>query len=298
MTASPPTVVRTPCLDIACEIAGAPYAPAVILLHGFPYDPRAFDAVVPLLHAAGLRTIVPYLRGYGPTRFLAPDTMRSGQQGALGQDVLDLLDGLGLEQAILAGFDWGARAACIVAALWPGRVKGLVTCCGYIVQDISQGAVPADPELERRYWYQYYFHTERGRVALATRRNELCRRLWELWSPGWPFDAATFDRTAASFINPDFVEVAVHSYRHRFGNSPGDPRYAAIEARLAKAPPIGVPTIALHGADDGVIPVESSAGHARHFTGRYERRVLAGVGHSPPQEAPEAFARAVLDLAR
>jgi pimeloyl-ACP methyl ester carboxylesterase len=291
-----PLHVVTPVLDIAYEASGPDHATAVILLHGFPYDPRSFDDVVPILNGAGLRTIVPYVRGYGPTRFRAPDTMRSGQQAALAHDVLDLLDALRLERAILAGFDWGARSASILAALWPARVQALVTCCGYIIQDIAQAGNPVDPEQERRLWYQYYFNTERGRAGLDVNRVPLCRLLWSLWSPTWPFDPAVYARTARSFDNADFVEVALHSYRHRYGVVAGDPRYADTEARLAALPKIAVPSITLHGAVDGVTPAGTSEGHGAHFTGRYERRVLDNVGHNVPQEAPRAFAQAVLDV--
>jgi len=289
--------VRTPTLDIAYEEHGPTDGAPVILLHGFPYDPRCFDEVVRLLTAKGLRTVVPYVRGYGPTRFLSAATPRSGQQAAIAQDVLDLMDALRLPRAILAGFDWGSRAGCIVAALYPDRVRALLTCSAYQIQDIARSIEPADPEQERRYWYQYYFNTERGRAGLAANRRELCKLRWKLWSPTWNFDDATFERTAASFDNPDFVEVCMSSYRHRYGNSPGDPRYAAIEARLGVMPAIGVPTIALHGSVDGVHPVKDSESHGRYFTGPYERRVLEGIGHNPAQEAPAAFARAVLDLA-
>jgi pimeloyl-ACP methyl ester carboxylesterase len=288
--------VATPVLDVAYETRGPEDAPAVVLLHGFPYDPRSFDDVVPILEANGLRAIVPYVRGYGPTRFLAADTMRSGQQAALGHDVLDLLDALELPNAVLAGFDWGARSACIVAALWPQRVRALVSCCGYLIQDLARAGTPADPEQERRFWYQYYFNTERGRAGLAVNGNALCRLLWELWSPTWSFDDATFASTARSFENPDFVAVAVHSYRHRLGTVLGDPRYAAIEEKLAALPPIEVPTITVHGSVDGVIPVEASEHHVRHFTQRHEGRIFMNVGHNVPQEAPGDFAQAILDL--
>ena len=288
--------VRTSCLEVGYEESGRADAFPVVLLHGFPYDPRCFDKVIPILSAAGLRTIVPYLRGYGGTRFLSPDTMRSGQQAALAHDLLELLDALKVKEAVLAGFDWGGRAACIVAALWPERVRGLVSCGGYQIQDIARSAKPADPEQEYRFWYQYYFHTERGRAGLATMRDEIGRLLWKLWSPTWEFDDATYARTAESFRNPDFVDVAIHSYRHRYGVVEGDPRYAPIETRLADLPKIRVPTLALHGAVDGVTPPRTSEGHAKYFTGRYERRLLDNVGHNPPQEAPEAFAKAVLDL--
>ena len=288
--------VRTSVLDIAYEHAGALDAYPVLLMHGFPYDPRAFDDVVPIINAAGFRTIVPYLRGYGGTRFLSPDTMRSGEQAAVGNDLLELLDALKVADAIVAGFDWGARAACVVAALWPQRVRGLVTCCGYQIQNIAASLNPADPETERRFWYQYYFHTERGRAGLTANRNELSQLLWRLWSPTWSFDDATFKRTAASFQNPDFVDVAIHSYRHRFGNAEGDPRYAATEARLAAQPRISVPTIVIHGSADDVHPPRNSEGNERYFSGNYERRLFDHVGHNPPQESPKAFAEAVLDL--
>jgi len=290
--------IQTPVLRIACETSGPPAAPAAVLLHGFPYDPRSFDDVVSILNAAGLRTVVPYVRGYGDTGFLVHDAVRSGQQAAFAHDTLDLLDALELEDAILAGFDWGARAACIAAALWPGRVRALVTCCGYLIQDIANAGKPADPEQERRFWYQYYFNTERGRAGLATNRVPLCRLLWRLWSPTWVVDEATYARSAVSFDNPDFVDVAVHSYRHRLGAAPDDPRYVETESRLAALPKINVPAIALHGAVDGVIPAPTSQGHARHFTQRYERRVLDNIGHNVPQEAPRAFAQAILDLSQ
>jgi pimeloyl-ACP methyl ester carboxylesterase len=289
---------RTPVLDIAYEDNGPPGSLPVVLLHGFPYDIRAFDGVVPLINAAGFRTIVPYLRGYGPTRFLSPATMRSGEQAALGQDLLELLDALQVKQAVLAGFDWGGRAACVVAALWPERVQALVSCTGYQIQDIANSIKPVDPEQERRFWYQYYFHTERGRHGLAQMRGELGKLLWKQWSPTWDFDDATYLRTAASFDNPDFVDVVIHSYRHRAGNAAGDPRYADIESRLAKLPKITVPTIVIHGAVDEVNPAQKSKSHHRHFSGAYERRVFEQVGHNPPQEASKAFADAVLALCK
>jgi pimeloyl-ACP methyl ester carboxylesterase len=288
--------VLTSVLDIAYEHAGPLDAHPVVLVHGFPYDPRAFDDAARIINGAGFRTIVPYLRGYGGTRFLSPDTMQSGEQAALGHDLLEMLDALKVHDAVLAGFDWGARAACVVAALWPERVRGLVTCCGYQIQDIRASLKPADPESERRWWYQYYFHTERGRAGLTMNRNELCRLLWKLWSPTWSFDDATFNRTAASFDNPDFVDVAIHSYRHRFGNVEGDPRYATTEARLAAQPKINVPTIVVHGVADDVNPPQKSEGHQRYFSGSYQRRLFDQVGHNPPQESPEAFAQAVLAL--
>ncbi|MEA2976519.1 MAG: hypothetical protein QOF19_2039 [Alphaproteobacteria bacterium] len=283
-------------LDVAYEQSGPDRAFPVLLVHGFPYDPRGFDEVAAIVNAAGFRTVVPYLRGYGGTRFLSAQTLRSGEQAALGQDLLELLDALDIRTAVLAGYDWGGRAACVVSALWPERVAGLVSCTGYNIQDIPNSYKPADPEQEARLWYQYYFHTERGRSGLNQKRRALCRLLWKMWSPTWTFDEATFERTAASFDNEDFVDVVIHSYRHRFGTVAGDPRYAPVEARLAAQPKIGVPTINLHGAADGVMPAVLSETHGTYFTGRYQRHVLPNVGHNPPQEAPQAFAEAVLQL--
>ncbi len=289
--------VRTPILEIAYEEFGPPNGLPVVLLHGWPFDVRAYDQVHPYLTAVGLRTLVPYLRGYGPTRFLSSTAMRSGEQAALGQDLLDFLDALKINRALLAGFDWGGRAACVVSALWPERVHELVTCTGYQIQDIAGAAKPADPEQERRFWYQYYFHTERGRNALFQMRGDIAKLLWRLWSPKWAFDDATFARTAMSFDNLDFVDVTIHSYRHRAGNPPSDPFYASVEAKLAKLPQIRVPTIVIHGGVDDVNPPEKSLGHHKHFAGKYERRVFDNVGHNPPQEDPKAFADAVLALA-
>jgi pimeloyl-ACP methyl ester carboxylesterase len=286
--------VRTAALDIAYEDSGA--GVPVILLHGFPYDPRAFDAMLPLL--PGCRVIVPYLRGYGPTRFLAAGTMRSGEQAALGNDLREMMDALAIPAAVLAGYDWGGRAACVVAALWPERVRGLVSCTGYNVHDVAGAAQPGPAEQEHRYWYQYYFHTERGRAGLTQNRRGIAKLLWKLWSPHWDFDDASFEASAASFDNPDFVEVVIHSYRVRYGYAPGDPALAAIEQKLAAKPAIGVPTINLHGEGDGVGPVESSAGHARFFTGPYQRRTIPRVGHNVAQEAPRETAAAVLELVR
>ena len=288
--------IQTPLLEIACAIEGPENGLPVVLLHGFPYDPHSFDQVVLLLAAAGCRTVVPCLRGFGATRFRADETMRSGEQAAIGCDLLQLLDALHLPQAILAGFDWGARAGCIVAALWPERVLGLLSCCGYQLQERATAGRPALPEQEWRFWYQYYFHTERGRAGLTEQRSELCRFLWQLWSPTWQFTKDEFERTAASFANPDFVDVVIHSYRHRLGNASGDPRYAEIEVRLAAMPTISIPAISLHGMVDGVVPLPFSEGHEKYFKGVYERRLLANIGHNPPQEAPEAFVRALLDL--
>ena len=285
-------------LDVAYLETGPADGAPVILLHGFPYDVFAYDAVSQRLAAAGLRCIVPYLRGYGPTRFLSADTPRSGQQAALGADLLALMDALDISSAVLAGYDWGGRAACIVAALWPHRARGLVSCgAGYNIQNIARAGEPATPEEEHRYWYQYYFHSGRGRAGLARNRRDLCRLLWRLWSPTWDFDDATFDRSAEAFDNPDFVDVVIHSYRHRFGGIAGDSALEAIENLLAAQPHIAVPSIVLEGGDDGVTPPQPMDGSAPHFAGFYERRIVSGVGHNFPQEAPDVFADAVIALA-
>ena len=283
-------------LEVAYEEAGPTAGTPVILLHGFPYDVRAYDAVAPLLAAAGCRVIVPYLRGYGATRFLSAATPRSGQQAVLAHDLLALMDALASPQAVLAGYDWGGRAACIVAALWPQRARGLITGNGYNLQDIPAALRPQAPENEHRFWYQYYFHSERGRAGLKQNRRALCKLLWRLWSPNWQFDDATFERSAASFDNPDFVDVVIHSYRHRFGLVAGDPQVEATEQLLTALPKIGVPTITLDGAGDGVMAPEGAARHAVFFNGPYERRVIPSVGHNLPQEAPAEFAEAVLAL--
>lgn len=284
-------------LDIAYRDVGPAEGPVAILMHGFPYDVHAYDDVVPLLAARGIRCLVPYLRGYGPTRFLSDDTPRSGQQAALGADLLAFMDALAIPAAFLGGYDWGGRAACILAALWPDRVRGLVSCGqGYNIQDIAQSGRPAPPEQEERYWYQYYFNTPRGVAGLTENRHALCRHIWRLWSPSWRFDDATFEATAAALENPDFVAVVIHSYRHRYGMAPGDPALAAIEARLAEQPPINVPSVVLDGADNGVFPPPEEDLSRPHFGARYARRIVPGAGHNLPQEAPDVFAAALLAL--
>ncbi|MCC7272803.1 MAG: alpha/beta hydrolase [Alphaproteobacteria bacterium] len=287
---------RTATLEIAYEESGPADGAPVFLMHGFPDDVRTWDGVAGPLAAAGHRVIAPYLRGYGPTRFLDPATPRSGQQAALGDDLRALMAALGVGRAHLVGYDWGGRAACIVAALWPERVAGLVTIGGYNIQNIPRANRPASALQEYRYWYQWYLHTERGAAGLEKNRHEICRLLWQLWSPNWKFDDATYAATGAAFDNPDFVAVSVQSYRHRYGAAPGDPALEAIEARLAAAPPIAVPTVVLHGACDGVSPAEDSAGHARFFTGPYTRRVVPVAGHFLPREAPQAVVAAVAEL--
>lgn len=283
-------------LNVAFEEAGSPEGWPVVLLHGFPYDPHAYDAVTLILASAGARIIVPWLRGYGPTRFRSPDTPRSGEQAALGQDLLDLMNALQIRSAVLAGYDWGGRAACVVASLWPERVQGLVSQNGYNIQDIANSGKPQSPENELRFWYQYYFHSERGRRGLIENRRDICRLLWRLWSPKWCFENATFDRTASSFDNPDFVEVVIHSYRHRFGLVAGDPSLEPIQQKLAAQPPISVPTITLDGDADGVLALGGTAKHASHFIGPHEHRIVPDGGHNLPQEMPEIFAAAVLDV--
>ncbi|MDB5413958.1 MAG: alpha/beta hydrolase fold family protein [Rubritepida sp.] len=285
--------VETPQAIIAVEEHGPPDGAPVILLHGFPYAARCFDAVAPIMAAAGHRVLVPHLRGYGETR-LKPGVLRSGAQGALGADLLALMDAMAIPSAILAGYDWGGRAACIVAALHPQRCAGLVTCAGYNIQDIARSGEPASPEREMRAWYQYYLHGERGVRGLSQNRADFARLLWKLWSPDWRFGEDEFAASAAHWDNADFVPVVVHSYRHRFGLVPGEAAHEDIETALAKLPPITVPTIDLHGASDGVNPPGAPS---RRFTGRHDRRILAAVGHNPPQEAPQEFARALLDLA-
>ena len=288
--------VLTDTLEIACEAHGPANGPPVILLHGFPYDPRCFDEVAPSLAADGCRVLVPYLRGYGSTRFLSDKTLRSGEQAVLGHDLQQLMDALKIERATLMGYDWGGRAACIVAALWPERVRGLVSCTGYNIQNIAASAKPISAAQEHRFWYQYYFHTERGRVGLTQNRRDICKLLWQLWSPHWRFDDATFDRSAVSFDNPDFVDIVIQSYRHRYGYAPGDSAVAGIEAKLAAQPTISVPTINLHGDADGVGPVSRTDPHIKMFTGPYERRLIPKVGHNVPQEAPAETVAAIHDI--
>jgi len=283
-------------LEIAYEAHGPEDGEPVILLHGFPYDPRGYDDIAPALAERGCRVLVPYLRGYGPTRFINAQVMRSGQQAVLAKDLLDFMDALSIPQATLAGYDWGGRAACIVAALWPQRVRGLVTGDGYNIQDIAKSLKPRAPETEHRLWYQFYFHTQRGVDGLTANRRELCELLWQLWSPTWTEGPGLYGRTAPSFDNPDFVEVVIHSYRHRFMYAPGDPAVAAIEQALAAQPPISVPTISLCGADDGVGPAPVEDDDVEHFIGFYRRDVLPGVGHNIPQEAPQATLAAICEL--
>ncbi|WP_398500187.1 alpha/beta fold hydrolase [Variovorax sp.] len=285
-------------LEVAYHESGPADGPPVLLMHGFPYDIHTYAEVAPLLAAEGCRTIVPYMRGYGGTRFLSADTPRSGEQAAFGADLLALLDALKIERAVLAGYDWGGRAACVVAALWPERCAGLVSLNSYNIQNIAKAMEPDTPENEHSLWYQYYFHSERGRAGLQKDRKAIAKLLWKLWSPTWRFDDATFERSAAAFDHPDFVEVVIHSYRHRFGLVAGDPAYADIDRQLAAQPVIRVPAITFDGIDDGVRPPADASAHAPRFSGPRSHRLVPGVGHNLPQEAPRAFADAVLELVR
>ena len=288
--------IRTPTLEIAYLEFGPADGPPVILLHGWPSDPHDYDIVAPALAEIGCRVLTPWLRGYGPTRFLDAATPRSGQQGALGADLRDFMDALGIGQAILGGYDWGGRAACIVAALWPERARGLVSITGYNIQNIPASGEPAFATTELRYWYQWYMQTERGRAGMQANRRDLAYLLWRMWSPNWRFDIETFNRTAASFDNEDFVAVTIQSYRHRFANAPGDPAYDAIEEQLAAQPVITVPTIVLHGEADGVTPPDTSEDIEHKFSGRYERHVVPIAGHFLSREAPALVVQAVHDL--
>jgi pimeloyl-ACP methyl ester carboxylesterase len=288
--------IRAGQLDVGYYEVGPREGAPVLLLHGFPYDVHSYQDVAPMLAARGCRVVVPYLRGYGATRFLDADEPRAGQQGAIGTDVIDLMDALDIPRAILAGYDWGGRAACVVAALWPERCRGLVSVNGYLIQDIAGSARPAPARIEWGLWYQHYFQTERGRAGLAANRNDIARILWKNNSPTWAFDDASFERSAEAFDNPDFVDVVIHSYRHRMGLADGFLRYREIERRLSALPPITVPAITLDGDADGVVPATDGKSSAARFAGRRTHRVVAGVGHNLPQEAPRPFADAVLDL--
>ncbi|MEU1304421.1 alpha/beta fold hydrolase [Streptomyces shenzhenensis] len=295
MSRHPLQYIRAGVLDIAFERHGTPGAPPVVLLHGFPYDVRSYDVVATRLAGQGADVVVPYLRGFGPTRFAGATTMRSGQQAALAADLLALLGALRLAPAVVAGYDWGGRAATLTAMLHPDRVAGLVSVDGYNVQDIAEGATPIAPDDERRLWYQYYLHGERGRAGLERNRAALARLLWSEWSPGWAFTDADFAATAPSFDNPDFVAVVVHSYRHRFGLVPGDPLYQADEDRIAARPRVEVPTITISPLRDGLRNPKTPETHAERFP-RLVDDLRLPVGHNPPQEAPEEFAAAVARL--
>ena len=284
-------------LSVGYAEAGPPRGPVVILLHGWPYDIHSFIDVAPQLASAGYRVIVPHLRGYGTTRFLSNDTLRNGQPSALAADVIALMDALKIEKAILAGFDWGARSADIVAALWPERCKGLVAVSGYLIGSQEAGKLPLPPKAEFQWWYQFYFATERGRAGYEKYRDEFAKLIWQLASPKWSFDDATFARSAASLANPDHVAIVIHNYRWRLGLAEGEPKHADLEKRLAAAPAITVPTITLEGDANGA-PHPDPGSYAKKFSGPYTHRLVqGGIGHNLPQEAPKAFADAVLEVA-
>jgi pimeloyl-ACP methyl ester carboxylesterase len=290
--------VQTPILDIAYEESGNPQGFPIVLLHGFPDDVRAFDNVAPPLAKAGYRVLVPYLRGYGPTRFRDAAAPRMAEQAAIGEDLIDFADALGLKQMAVAGYDWGGRAAAIVAALHPDRVRATVIIGGYTVQNVFAPPQPAPPEAERELWYQWYFNTERGRVGLAANRRSLCKFLWQTWSPGWHFSDDEYNRTAPSFDNPDFVELVIHSYRHRNGNAPGEARFEEMERQLAQRPKIAAPSILLYGATDPLarpIPDMTPAERAV-FPSLIARRVIPGAGHFLPREKPDAVSSALIEL--
>ncbi|MEU7773528.1 alpha/beta hydrolase [Micromonospora taraxaci] len=283
-------------LNVGYVDAGPPDGPAAILLHGWPYDIHSFVDVVPLLTAAGYRVVVPYLRGYGSTRFLSDDAVRNGEPAAMGLDLIALMDALHIDSAKLAGFDWGARTADVVAALWPERCQGLVSVSGYLIAGQESGRAPLPPKAELAWWYQYYFATERGREGYDKNRRDFNKLIWHTASPQWTFDDATFDRSAAAFDNPDHVDIVVHNYRWRLALADGEPQYDEVEKRLAAQPKITVPSISLEGDANGAPHVEPSV-YAKQFTGRYEHRTIGGgVGHNLPQEAPQAFADAVLEV--
>jgi len=286
--------IATSQLQVAYYEAGDANGWPCILCHGFPYSPDCYAQCVAPLVAAGARVIRPYLRGYGPTRFLSDQTPRSGEQAVLGNDLREFMDALGIQSALLAGYDWGGRACCIVAALWPERVQALVSLDSYNIQNIARSAIPAPAVEEARYWYMYYFHSERGRQSLLNDPRDVAKLLWKMWSPTWQFDDATFERTASAFDNDDFVDVVIHSYRHRYALVAGDPSVADIEARLAAQPAITVDAITLDGEVDGV--GGNTAAHARHFTARHEHRTIADAGHNIAQEKPNEWVQAILDV--
>uniref|UniRef100_A0AAU2UYM5 Alpha/beta hydrolase n=1 Tax=Streptomyces sp. NBC_00003 TaxID=2903608 RepID=A0AAU2UYM5_9ACTN len=282
-------------LNIGYVEAGPPRGPVVVLLHGWPYDIHSYAEVTPLLAAHGYRVIVPHLRGHGTTRFRSDKAFRNAQQAVVALDIVALMDALKIEKAVLAGFDWGARTADIIAALWPRRCRALVSVTGYLITNRERNKVPLAPEAEWAWWYQYYFATERGRLGLEGNKHAFTKLIWRNVSPTWQFDDPTFDRTAASFDNPDWVPIVIHNYRWRLGLADGDPRYDHLEQRLAQSPAIATPTVTLDGELDPFTPPGDGAGYRDHFTGAYDHRTLKGIGHNVPQEAPEAFAQAVVD---
>jgi pimeloyl-ACP methyl ester carboxylesterase len=281
-------------LNIGFAEAGPADGPAVILLHGWPYDIHSYVDVAPLLASAGYRVIVPYLRGYGPTRFLSSGTFRNGQQSVVALDIINLMNVLKIKKAIVGGFDWGSRTAAIMAALWPERCKALVAVSGYLITNVKAQQQPLPPKAELGWWYQYYFSTERGRIGYSEYRNDFNKLIWKTVSPKWDFSDATFDRTAASFQNPDHVAIVIHNYRWRIGLAKGDPKYDDLENRLFRGPVITVPTITIASDFDGA--AANGSPYRNKFSGKYSHRILKGIGHNVPQEAPQAFAKAIVDV--
>ncbi|MGW5277222.1 alpha/beta fold hydrolase [Streptomyces sp. NPDC004044] len=290
--------IKAGLLDIGYAELGPAHGPVVICLHGWPYDIHSFVDVAPLLAAEGYRVIVPYLRGHGTTRFLSSRTFRNAQQSAIALDIIALMDVLKIEKAVLAGFDWGSRTADIIAALWPERIKALVSVSGYLITNLEANKQPLPPKAEYAWWYQYYFATERGRLAMAdkTKRHDLTRLVWDTVSPTWGFDDATFERTAAAFENPDYADIVIHNYRWRLSLADGERRYDRFEKRLAARPVIAVPAITLDAERDPFTAPGDGSSYRDRFTGRYDHRTLKGIGHNVPQEAPTAFAQAVIDV--
>src|SRR3954469_1433562 len=300
ITAAPASSFRTVSqidaglLNVGYVDAGPANGPAVVLLHGWPYDIQAYADVAPLLAAKGYRVIIPYLRGYGTTRFLSDATVRNGEQAAMAVDTIALMDALKIQKAIVAGFDWGSRNAAIMAALWPDRVKALVAVSGYLLVDLKANLQPLPPKAELGWWYQYYFATERGILGYTANTHDFNKLIWQIASPSWKFDDATYDRTAQSFANPDHVKIVIHNYRWRLSLAEGEAKYSDLEAKLFERPNISVPTVTIASDFDGA--AADGKGYAKKFIGKYEHRVLPGIGHNVPQEAPVAFAKAIMDF--
>lgn len=283
-------------LNVGYAEAGPKEGQPVILLHGWPYDIHSFEIVTPLLAAKGYRVIVPYLRGHGTTSFLDKKTLRNGQQSVVAQDIISFMDALKINQAILAGYDWGARTACIIAALWPERCKAIVSVNGYLINNLERNKLPLPPKAEWGWWYQYYFATERGQAGYEANRHDFAKLIWKNVSPKWNFDDATFERTAAAFNNPDYIAIVIHNYRWRLSLADGDPQFDALEKRLAEGPVISVPAITLDGDTDGVAPATDGTAYAKKFAGKRTHKIIKGAGHNLPQEAPQAFADAVIEV--
>lgn len=283
-------------LNVGYAEAGPTNGPVVILLHGWPYDIHSFVDVAPILSSKGYRVIVPHLRGHGTTRFLSNDTFRNGQQSAVALDIIALMDALHIKNAVLAGYDWGARTACIIAALWPERCKALVSVNGYLINNLERNKLPLSPKAEWGWWYQFYFSTERGKAGYEANRQDFAKLIWKNVSPKWNFDDATFNRSAASFDNPDYINIVIHNYRWRLSIADGEVQYEDLEKQLAAGPVIKVPTITLDGDSDGVAPATDGTGYASKFSGKRTHKIIKGVGHNLPQEAPQAFADAIFEV--